>query len=209
MGTTAIEEETSAANEPNDAAAGSPPAPMAPLQTPIAGEHSAERSEFGYYTHGNLQEMVKLADQKAATIIGGGGIIVAVLGSNLIDKVTPADLTLMVAGTVSLGLLVAAVLCAVMVLWPRFPSEDDVVPVVGAPRLLWAKHIAAYHRRPADYVRALLALTPAAAVLDLAYENLKITWLLDEKWKWQRSATRLLLVAFAAWLVTIGLALWR
>ncbi|GAO01514.1 hypothetical protein PSR1_00369 [Anaeromyxobacter sp. PSR-1] len=58
-------------------------------------------------------------------------------------------------------------------------------------------------------MRALLALTPAAAVLDLAYENLKITWLLDEKWKWQRSATRLLLVAFAAWLVTIGLTLWR
>ncbi|GAO01515.1 hypothetical protein PSR1_00370 [Anaeromyxobacter sp. PSR-1] len=139
VGTTAIEEETSAANEPNDAAAGSPPAPVAPPQAPIAGEHSAERSEFAYYTHGNLQEMVKLADQKAATIIGGGGIIVAVLGSNLIDKVTPADLTLMVAGTVSLGLLVAAVLCAVMVLWPRFPSEEDVVPVVGAPRLLWAK----------------------------------------------------------------------
>ncbi|GAO01232.1 hypothetical protein PSR1_00084 [Anaeromyxobacter sp. PSR-1] len=153
--------------------------------------------------------MVKLADQKAATIIGGGGIIVAVLGSNIIDKVTLADLALVVAATISLGLLVAAVLCAVMVLWPRFPSEEDVVPVVGAPRLLWAKDIAAYHRRPAEYVHALLALAPTGAVLDLAYENLKITWLLDEKWKWQRSATRLLLVAFVAWVVTIGLALWR
>jgi hypothetical protein len=153
--------------------------------------------------------MVKLADQKAATIIGGGGIIVAVLGSNIIDKVTLADLALVVATTISLGLLVAAVLCAGMVLWPRFPSEEPVVPVVGAPRLLWAKDIGAYHRRPAEYVHALLALAPTGAVLDLAYENLKITWLLDEKWKWQRSATRLLLVAFVAWVVTIGLALWR
>jgi hypothetical protein len=184
-----------------------PTPPGEPTHRRAEAAHGAERNEFAYYTHQNLQDMVKLADQKAATIIGGGGIIVAVLGSNLIDRFKPTAPVLIVAGMVSLGLLVAAVLSAVLVLWPRLPTEKDVALVPGAPRLLWAKDIAAYHRNPTGYAKALLALAPPGALLDLAYENLKITWLLDRKWMWQKRAMHLLLVAFIAWFATIGLAL--
>lgn len=178
------------------------------LPTTVSAAQARARGVYAYYVHGNLQDMVKFADQKAATIIGAGGIIVAVLGNNLIDRFR-ADPVTRWAGLVSIGFMVAAIACAVGVLWPRLLPERKVLQVPGAPRLLWASDIAAYHGRPSDYLRALLAVGPADALADLANESLKISWILQRKLRWQRWATQLLAVAFLSWLATIGLALTR
>jgi hypothetical protein len=175
---------------------------------PVSVAQARARGAFAYYVHANLQELVKFADQKAATIIGAGGIIVAVLGNNLIDRFR-ADPVTRWAGLVAIGLMVASIACAVGVLWPRLLPARKVPPVPGAPRLLWAADIAAYHGRPADYLRALQAIGPAEALADLASESLKISWILQRKLRWQRWATQLLGVAFVSWLATIGLALTR
>jgi hypothetical protein len=175
---------------------------------PISAAQARARGAFAYHVHGNLQEMVKFADQKAATIIGAGGIIVAVLGNNLIDRFR-ADPVTRWAGLVAIGLMVASIACAVGVLWPRLLPARKVPPVPGAPHLLWAGDIAAYHGRPADYLRALQGIGPAEALADLASESLKISWILQRKLRWQRWATQLLAVAFVSWLITIGLALTR
>jgi hypothetical protein len=166
------------------------------------------RSAYAYYVHGHLQDMVKFADQKAATIIGGGGILVALLGNSLIDRFR-ADTVSRWSSLVSMGLMVTSIACAVGVLWPRLVSERKVAGVPGAPRLLWADDIAAYHGRPADYLRALRGVGSAEALADLANESLKLSCILQRKLRWQRWATQLLAVAFLSWLGTIGLALTR
>jgi hypothetical protein len=171
-------------------------------------ERERARGAYAYYVHGNLQELVRFTDQKAATIIGAGGIIVAVLGNNLIERFR-ADPVSRWAGLVSLALMVVSIACAVGVLWPRVLSGRKVATVPGAPRLLWAADIAAYTGRSADYLRALLAVGPGEVLADLANESLKVSSILQRKLRWQRWATQILGVAFLSWLVTIGLALTR
>ncbi len=186
---------------------GAPPPGAAGAVVP---EAATARSAYVYHAHAILQDMVRLADQKAATILAGGGIVVALVGSNLIKRFTEQFSgrgLVLVAGAAALVLMSGTVLCAICVLLPRFPSPARVAPVAGAPRLMWAGDIAQYHRRPADYVKAVLALTPAEAVADVAYENLKIAWILERKWRWLGWATRLFLGAFIAWCAIIGLAL--
>jgi hypothetical protein len=161
--------------------------------------------EYTRAAHLNFQEMVKLADQKAGTIMAGTGLVVALLGSNLVDRfrVNPRG-ALACAGAVTLVLLLGAALHAMLVLLPRFPSGGEVASVVGAPGLMWG--ISRFNEHPADYVRSLMALTPADAIADLAHENLKIAWILEHKWKWMAGATRLSCSAFVAWAVTVVLA---
>jgi hypothetical protein len=60
-----------------------------------------------------------------------------------------------------------------------------------------------HYRNPAAYVRPMLQITPGEVVADLAYENLKITWILERKWKWLGSAALWLFGAFVMWVVTV------
>jgi hypothetical protein len=102
-------------------------------------------------------------------------------------------------------LLLAAALCAILVLVPRFPGPEQVTPVVGAPGLMWG--VAKYYRASADYVRQLESLTLREVIADLAYENLKITWILQRKWAWLGRAAKLLVIAFVAWAATVARAI--
>lgn len=161
--------------------------------------------EFARGAHLNLQAMVALADQKAGILVAGTGLIAALLGSNLIDRfhANPCR-PLICAGALTLVLLLGVALCAMLVLLPRFPGERHVTPAPGAPGLMWG--ISRFHHRSLDYVQALLSLTPAEALADLAHENLKITWILERKWKWMKWATRLSCGALVAWAVTVVFA---
>jgi hypothetical protein len=161
--------------------------------------------EFARGAHLNFQGMVTLADQKAGVLVAGTGLITALLGSNLIDRFHANPCwALICAGALTMVLLLGVALCAMLVLVPRCPDERDVAPVVAGPGLMWG--ISRFHQRPADYVRALLTLTPAEAVADLAHENLKITWILERKWKWMKWATRLSCGALLTWAATVVLA---
>ncbi len=196
--------------QPADAVA-SPPAPASPPPPPVRAPVDEFRVEHTRAIHLNAQEMVKLADQKAQAFVATGAIVTALLGSNAIDRFRALanglpNKFMLGSGAVTLALFVGAVLCAVAVLQPRFPGPDRVLPVVGAPRLLWASDIANHHRNPSDYVRALLAITPGEAIADLAYENLKLSCLLAEKWKWNRRAALLIRGALVAWTLTVVLA---
>jgi hypothetical protein len=159
--------------------------------------------EFTRSAHTNLQDMVKLADAKATALMGSAGVIVALFGSNLIDKFVAKSVSwwLLGLGAVTLLLLLSAALCAILVLVPRFPGPEQVTPVVGAPGLMWS--LDRYYRAPSEYVQQLLTLTPHEVIGDLAHENLKITWILKRKWAWLGRAAKLLVVAFGAWAVTV------
>jgi hypothetical protein len=159
--------------------------------------------DFAKNTHRNLQEMVRLADAKATALMGATGVIVALLGGNLFEKVAARSgegaLLWLRGGT--LILLLLAALCSILVLVPRFPGSEDVTPVLGAPGLMWA--LAKYYRNPAEYLGPLLEITPREVVADLAHESLKITWILKRKWKWLGRAALLLFGAFATWVATV------
>lgn len=156
--------------------------------------------------HANLQGMVQLADQKAAALMGATGVIVALLGSNLIDRFRAEGASRLAVwlGGLTLLLLLAAALCAIQVLIPRFPKEDKVAPLVGAPRLLWG--LDAHFASPDSYVSKLQVLTDAGVVADYAFENLKITWILGCKWKWLGWGAQTLRVAFVAWAAAVAAA---
>lgn len=164
---------------------------------------------FAWSVHANLQEMVKLADQKAATLMGATGVIVALLGSNLIDRLgkPPWSGALIWTGATTLVLLLGGALFSLLVLAPRFPHPKVVPPVEGAPNLTWA--LQRYRLRPAEYLRALHEVTDGEVVADVAYENLKIGWLLEKKWRWLRWAIWTYCAAFPAWALTIVLAALR
>ncbi len=158
--------------------------------------------------HMNAQDMVRVADQKAQAFVAIGSIAAALLGSNAIDRFRStaertASHALLWFGVLTLVVFVAAVFCAVAVLQPRFPA---VRRPTGAPGLFWANDVAEYQANPDEYVGALLGITDAGALADVAYENVKISVLLAEKWKWSRRATSFLRGGLVAWAVTVILA---
>jgi hypothetical protein len=172
---------------------------------PRASDDRFESVEYVRAVHSNLQEMVKLADQKAATLMGASGLIVALLGSNLVDKFRSDSVSwyTALAGAATLGSLLAAALSSIAALMPRFPGPAEVVPVPGAPGLMWG--LRKHHALSAEYVDALLSVTAREVVADVAYENLKISWILERKWKWTGLATKLLFGAFIAWAIAVTL----
>jgi hypothetical protein len=183
----------------------------APLPTPLSAPVpaiSAEAVDFTVRCHGNLQDMIRLADGKATTLMGATGVIGALLGSNLIDKFVAKNVggAVLWLGALTLLLLLAAALCAILVLVPRFPGTDEVAPIPGAPGLMW--RLSRFNRGSGDYFRLLVGVTHREVIADFGYESLKITWILERKWKWLARAAWLLVGAFFAWAATLVRVVW-
>jgi hypothetical protein len=186
----------------------------APLDgaTQFLGAPVSAMIDHAHATHQNLQEMVRMVDQKAATLIAAEAVVAALLGGSLVQELgktlagSHGMVFVVLAGT-SLLLTLGAAGSAVVVFLPRSPGPGDVAANGMAPRLMWAGDIARYFQAPADYVRAFLSMRIEDAVADVAHETLKVAWIVQRKMKWMRRAVWLLLLALPSWVATVAVGL--
>lgn len=150
--------------------------------------------ELARSTHANFQDMVKVADAKATTLVAlhtlilGGGLAV-------LDKLQP-----WLAGFFFLASM-ASLVCAAWVIKPRFP--DFPVPN-GCRGLLWINGLPAMTDAFDSYVTALAATSRHQLILDLAFENTKIAHLLATKFRWLSRAIHALFTALALFMLLLG-----
>jgi len=152
--------------------------------------------------------MVKFADAKAGALIAAQALAATVLGSESLGDASVAIARLVGAPEplVRLALLVptgVAIGFALAVLWPRRP--DSVAAVPGSPRLLWISEqdLARFKGSTSDYVAALQETTEVDLVADVAFENLKITAILANKFKWLKLSLWGLAAAVVSWCVIL------
>lgn len=198
-----------------------------------SGADDAGALEFARATHANLQDMVKVADAKATSLVAIQALVLAFLGPELIEALgrawrfwaaadVPArwlktEAFLLLAGPALIGVAALSGLCAIWTLKPRFPRHlqppppargfmwmDALLPFVERPGALEKHH--GPPQPPHAYVEALRAHSMHARLADFAYENLKIAWLLRRKFRWLQHAVRLL--AAALLLAALTLAAW-
>ena len=167
--------------------------------------------DHAHAMHQNLQDMVRMVDQKAATLIAAEAVVAALLGGSLVQELGRTlagshGIAFTVLAGASLALTLGAAGSAVMVFLPRSPSPGDVATVDMAPRLMWASDIARYFQAPGDYVRAVLSMRIEDAIADVAYETLKVAWIVGRKVTWMRRAVWLLLLALPAWAATVAVS---
>jgi hypothetical protein len=195
------------------APAGSPASAASPeggASAFLAGPVSA-MIDHAHAMHQNLQEMVRMVDQKAATLIAATAVVAALLGGSLVQELGRTlagshGMAFTLLAGASLTLTLGAAGSAVMVFLPRSPSPADVATVDMAPRLMWASDIARYFQTPGDYVRAVLSMRIEDAIADVAYETLKAAWIVSRKMTWMRRAVWLLLLALPSWAATMAVS---
>ena len=176
----------------------------------LAGPVSA-MIDHAHAMHQNLQEMVRMVDQKAATLIAAVAVVAALLGGTVVQELGKAlagshGATFNALAAASLLVTLGAAGSAVMVFLPRSPDPGDVSAVGTAPRLMWAGDIARYFKAPGDYVQAVLSMRIEDAVADVAYETLKVAWIVQRKMTWMRRAVWLLLLALPGWAATLAVS---
>jgi hypothetical protein len=176
----------------------------------LAGPVSA-MIDHAHAMHQNLQETVRMVDQKAATLIAAEAVVVALLGASLVQELSRTlagshgmAFTVLAAG--SLAFTLGAAGSAVMVFLPRSPGPGDVAAIDLPPRLMWASDIGRFFQAPGDYVRAVLSMRIEDAIADVAYETLKTAWIVQRKMAWMRRAVWLLLFAIAGWAGTVAVS---
>jgi len=175
-------------------------APQPPPPSATWDDADSAKVDFALACHSNLQGMVQLADAKAAAVIGLQGIVVALLGSNLIDRLAtaahehPFCMILLGGGTLACSL--ASLGMAIGALLPRFPV---ITPPTGVGGLMWIKDLDAFKGSTDTYAKQLQDMTPADAVSNLAHENLKISALLGKKYGWLRWSLRFVGLASLGW----------
>jgi len=167
--------------------------------------------DHAHAMHQNLQEMVRMVDQKAATLIAAVAVVAALLGGTVVQELGKAlagshGATFNALAAASLLVTLGAAGSAVMVFLPRSPDPGDVSAVGTAPRLRWAGDIARYFKAPGDYVQAVLSMRIEDAVADVAYETLKVAWIVQRKMTWMRRAVWLLLLALPGWAATLAVS---
>lgn len=144
--------------------------------------------ELARATHTNLQDMVKVADAKAAVL---ATLQTFMLGALLALPGEPHEVVVALAIAFSCCTAFSLV-CAVLVLKPRFPEFETPRDARG---FLW---IGAITSRPHDAYLAELRTTSEAQLLaDLAFENSKIASLLKIKFAWLKWSTTALAWAVA------------
>lgn len=169
--------------------------------------------DFAMSTHANLQDMVKVADAKAAVLTTLQSLMLAVLGQGIAPAVavaiktpSPAGWFLVISAAVLVFSTALSIGLAVLVLLPRFP-KDDVPAPTRAPRLMWVSDLARFWRtaldRPDAYVDCLRSISKEQVLTDFAFENLKIAWILDKKFGWLKHAVRALFLALVALVLTL------
>jgi len=152
--------------------------------------------------------MVKLADAKATAIIALQGIVVAVLGSNLIDRIAAAVLKsgfkgLGAAALATLLCTLASLLMGMLVLLPRTNIGEHVQRPQHSARLVWIDDLKRFKGDSTSCAEAFAQAEPPEVLADFAYENLKIAWLLRRKFHWLPWSLRLLAIASVGWSVTL------
>jgi hypothetical protein len=169
------------------------------------------RIEFARACHANLQDMVKVADAKATAIIAMQAVVVALLGSNLVDAFPDV---LRASGWWGLGgIALAALACtlgsmiaAMIVLVPRVNVRAHVHPPMNAALLMWLDDLKRFGGDSTRYAAAFAATTPEQVLGDFAYENLKIASILATKFLWLPRSLKLLAAASVGWAVTLAWA---
>lgn len=178
--------------------------------SPPATDVATGSLEFAKATFAHVQELVKVADAKATSLIALQAIIFAIFGTGLADdlvKVIRGGTTtaLVLAGLAVLTALatVASVGSGILVLVPRSPQHTDVKPPTGATGLLWIDTLKKFKQDPDAYLLELKRVDANATLAEFGFENLKVTWILERKFYWLKWAQRLLAPAFVLWLALI------
>lgn len=141
--------------------------------------------EFARATHANLQEMVKVADAKATTLVAIQTLSLGLVFSAL-KALSPLAALFFFVTVLSMG-------AAIGVLIPRFPRFAK--RPLHSNGLLWIESLNDFATGPDLYIDALRALTPEQALGEFGFENLKIAFLLKKKFWWLRIAVWSLLIS--------------
>jgi hypothetical protein len=155
--------------------------------------------------HANLLDIVKFEDTKAAALIGVHALLVAILGSNLIDRFLcavhdrSAHPAVSVFGLLMLASTIVSLCAAFVVLMPRWRSR--VKPPKPCARLMWIgkEDLGRFDDKPNDYLDEAAKVLPQAVMGDLVYENLKIARILRGKF---------FLVTICVWATATAVACW-
>jgi hypothetical protein len=174
-------------------------------------EGSPEQIYFAGRAHTNLQSMVAAADQKATSFIAVFTIIGAVVGSSWLTNIWSAyramsgwqSAAMTMLGLATLGASVASIICSALVLKPRFPRAQDVSSPAEAPRLMWVADLRKYEQAPEEYLAALERLRPTGILADLAFDNIKISWILRQKYRWLNPSVYCLFAGILGWALVI------
>jgi hypothetical protein len=207
-------------NDPSTPRIGSPIAPsdirpaesqageLVPSLPPPIEQHAFELAK-DTFTH--VQDLVKTADAKAIGLVAFQGLVLIILGSSLgADVITvirrggSAAYLLMIVGGLMLVSTVVSVLASIAVISPRNPKH--VRQPAGARGLMWIEAINSHAEQPDGYLAELRTTSEQARLADLAFENLKVAWILQRKFLFLKLAMRVLVVSFITWIVFLAAA---
>ncbi|WP_329111648.1 DUF5706 domain-containing protein [[Kitasatospora] papulosa] len=149
---------------------------------------------------GLVIDWIKHAETKAGATLAATGVTAVILYNLVKDADTPS--TWLIASATLCGLTVlAAGLCAGLVLWPRLKMKEDPTS------LLYFHHIARGHVVSDTYTTSLVALTKdmEALVTEISSQSWANSKVAHEKYMWGGRAIRLLLIALFILSVTAGL----
>ncbi|MBQ1096641.1 hypothetical protein KBY55_11190 [Streptomyces sp. b94] len=149
---------------------------------------------------GLVVDWIKHAETKAGATLAATGVTGGVLYNLVKDVGTPSTWLIASASLCGLAVL-AAGLCAGLVLWPRLKMREDPTS------LLYFHHIARGHSASDTYAMSLAALTKdmEALVTEIASQSWANSKVAHDKYMWGGRAIRLLLIALALLSVTAGL----
>lgn len=167
--------------------------------------------DFAKDTHANLQDMVKVADAKATSFVALQALVLVILGSSLGQDITkdireagPNNLALATFGVLMLLSTALSTGLCLLVLLPRSPKHLNAP--MGARGLLWIDAINSHQAAPDTYLAVLSGTGPKERLADLAFENLKIAWILSRKFHYLRKAAPFVALSFITWILLIVVA---
>lgn len=135
-------------------------------------ESDLERSEFAWQIHNHVSEQIRLADSKAEMVIGWTTVVIG----GLIAGNYPSRFAFTLVGFLSilgLGLLVAAVVCALWVIFPRIPAK------VPKGDIFWRRIL--QYSNWEEYAAALRSLGEEERVNRLADDTYQLCRICDKK----------------------------
>ncbi|MFD9978182.1 Pycsar system effector family protein [Streptomyces sp. NPDC059017] len=169
--------------------------------TPAAPEaEPPPNPDHAWKALGLVIDWIKHAETKAGATLAATGVTGGVLYNLIKDTSTPSTWLIVSTALCALAVL-AAGLCAGLVLWPRLRMKEDPTS------LLYFHHIARGHAIGDTYATSLVALTKdmEALVTEIASQSWANARVAHDKYMWGGRAIRLLLFALIALAVTAGI----